>query len=367
MKKNRTQRIILLGLVTLIISFLIVATILMLHPTNVGVVIDRDADENLIYGNHNLQLLKALVISAIVLSSLVLVTYFVPALLQILPSKNEEVSKSRYEQILKSGERDLTKTVQTIFTIVGIVLSSLLIAFHSYILAVFPVAQDKRNNYSWALAFASIIILIGILIYSIYYLVNINKEQSSKTTFSIQILTEGSMMVGLSVILSVISDLIPGFKFPAGGSFSLSMLPLFIFALRRGMAPGALVGLAYSIVNFLIDGGSGALPHWATFFVDYLFPYTGLAFIAGIFSKKAKDGLFVYSLIGIFLGGFFRYIMHGISGVVFFAEYAPAGVNLYYYSFIIYNLPYMAVNTVVCMIFVYILHSRLITLDSRVV
>ena len=81
--------------------------------------------------------------------------------------------------------------------------------------------------------------------------------------------TEGAIMVALSMVLSVLSDLIPFLKLPNGGSFSLSMLPIFIFALRRGSIGGFVVGLAYSIINFLIDG---MVLHWGSIFFDYLIP-----------------------------------------------------------------------------------------------
>lgn len=367
MENKKLQNYILLALTTIVIAFLVVSTVLMINPSNTGIVIDRvkleDGTRQLVYGTHNLALLKGLVIGAVVISSLVVVSYFVPSLLKALKSNRNEV-KSRYEQLMNQNETNVNVTLQKVFLYVGIALSVLLIAFHSYILVIFPVDYDKYNSYSWALAMGSIILLLGIIMYSIYYLVNIDHPQSQRATFSIQTLTEGAIMVALAVILSVMSDLVPGLKLPNGGSYSLSMLPLFIYALRRGMGPGAIVGLVYSIVNFLVDG---MVIHWGSIFFDYLLPYTLLGFLAGIFKKEAEKGLFWWSIVAVLAGGFARYIMHSLSGLLFFAEWAPEGMTAFYYSFIFYNLPYMAANTAICIVFTLLLHKRLITKDSRVV
>jgi thiamine transporter len=181
---------------------------------------------------------------------------------------------------------------------------------------------------------------------------------------SIKVITEGAISVGLAVVLGIISDLIPGFKLPNGGSFSLSMLPLFIFSLRRGATSGALVGLTYGIINFLIDG---LILHWGSIFFDYLIPFSLLGLVSGLFSKKATNGLIHYSIIAVLLGGFIRYLLHSISGVIFFSDYTPEGMHAIYYSFIFYNLPYMLVSTIGSLVFVVILHKRLISLDTRIV
>ncbi len=181
---------------------------------------------------------------------------------------------------------------------------------------------------------------------------------------SIKVISEGAVSVGLAVVLGIISDLIPGLKMPNGGSFSLSMLPLFIFSLRRGAINGSLVGLTYGVINFLIDG---LIIHLGSIFFDYLFPFTLLGLVSGLFIKKATNGQIYCSVIAVLLGGFIRYLLHSISGVIFFSDYTPDGMHAVYYSFIFYNLPYMLVSTLGSLIFVVILHKRLISLDTRIV
>ncbi|MFA5720427.1 MAG: energy-coupled thiamine transporter ThiT, partial [Acholeplasmataceae bacterium] len=88
---------------------------------------------------------------------------------------------------------------------------------------------------------------------------------------------------------------------------------------------------------------------------------------AGIFMKKANDGIIGFSILAVLLGGFARYVFHSLSGVIFFAEWAPENMNVFYYSFVWYNLPYMAVSTAGSLLFVFLLHKRLITLETRIV
>ena len=183
-----------------------------------------------------------------------------------------------------------------------------------------------------------------------------------KNNQNVQILTEGAMMVALAVVLSVVSDLI-GLKMPQSGSVSLSTLPIVIFALRRGSLSGALVGLTYGIINLLIDG----FYHWGSIFFDYVIPFTLVGFLSGLFSKKAQDGLIWYTILAALVSGLARYLCHSFSGVIFFSDYAPEGMTAFYYSFIFYNAPYMAVNIVLNLIIIFAVHSRLITKDSRVV
>lgn len=247
---------------------------------------------------------------------------------------------------------------------INIVIITILIAYYIFILVRFPKDSDKHNNYAHSLGVANIIYLITLIIVSTLgvWKVFTNQEIDNKYTFNVKLLTEGSMMVALSVILSVLSDL-AGLKLPNGGSVSLSLLPIFIFAFRRGAVGGALVGFTYSIINLLIDG----FFHWGSIFFDYLIPYALVGLIAGLFMKKAQAGKIGYTMLAIFLGGAARWLCHSFSGILFFAEYIPADANAFVYTFITYNGVYMAINIILNMLIISVIHGRLITLNSRVV
>ena len=73
------------------------------------------------------------------------------------------------------------------------------------------------------------------------------------------------------------------------------------------------------------------------FVVDYLFAFTALG-ISGFFSHK-KHGLYL-GYIAACLGRFFFAFL---SGVLFFAAYAPEGMSPIWYSFS-YNISYISVE-----------------------
>ncbi len=165
----------------------------------------------------------------------------------------------------------------------------------------------------------------------------------------IQILTEGGIMVALATILSFI----PVIQLPWGGTVTLlSMLPIAIFSIRRGLKAGFAASFLYSLIQF----GQGALKGlfgWgltpgmlaACIFLDYIGAFTVLG-IAGIFRKKNLPGW----LGGITLALVLRFFFHFLSGVVIWQSVGElwqgfSTDNTYLYSFL-YNGFYMSLELV---------------------
>lgn len=333
---------------TLVVSVLLlivgVALMITVFPFFKGIAINRETLEDgtkiLIYGQYPLSLLKGIGIGVLSISILLIILNF---LKEILSDKHQ-------------------KTI-SLLSLLGM---GLILIYFVSMLILFPlnvddVNMDAYNYHAWSVSLAGSILSLSM--FSLWLFSFIAKTQQG-INLNIQLISEGSICVALAIVLSVLSDLIPGLKMPNGGSFSLSMLPLFIFALRRGIVPGALVGFTYGIANFLIDG---FIIHWGSIFFDYFIPFTLLGAIGGVFMKKATEGIIGYSVVAVLVGSFVRYVFHGLSGMIFFADYTPDGMSAFYYSFIFYNLPYMVVSTVGALLFVVLLHKRLITLDTRIV
>ncbi len=168
-------------------------------------------------------------------------------------------------------------------------------------------------------------------------------------------ITEIAILVAVAGVLEAISTFIPFLHMPQGGSASLGMLPIFLIAFKYGLKDGLIAGFIFGIINFALGG---FIIHWGSIFFDYIFAFTVIGF-AGIFKEKAftNNRAFVK---GILLGGFLRYIMHGISGVIFFASFAgPEGAFIY--SFVFYNLPYMAISITLCIAVGLIIKERLVS------
>lgn len=159
-----------------------------------------------------------------------------------------------------------------------------------------------------------------------------------------KILAEGAAMVALAAVLSFIRV----FKLPWGGSVTLlSMLPIVLFSIRRGIKSGFTVAFVYSLLQFaqgVMDGlfGWGLTPAMliACIFLDYIGAFTVLG-IAGLFRKKGLPGW----IGGITLAVVLRFLFHFLSGVVIWHSYGSlwngfSTENTYIYSFL-YNGCYM--------------------------
>ena len=161
---------------------------------------------------------------------------------------------------------------------------------------------------------------------------------------NIKIMAEGAAIVALSTVLSYIRV----FKLPWGGSITLlSMLPIVVFSIRRGVKAGLTAAFAFSLLQLLqgvLDGifGWGLTPGMLTacIFLDYIGAFTVLG-IAGIFRKKELSGW----IMGISLAIVLRFLFHFCSGVVIWHSVGTlwsgfATENTYLYSFL-YNGCYM--------------------------
>lgn len=159
-----------------------------------------------------------------------------------------------------------------------------------------------------------------------------------------KILVEGAVMVALATVLSFIRV----FKLPWGGSITLlSMLPIVLFSIRRGIKSGLTVSFVFALIQFaqgVMDGlfGWGLTPGMliACILLDYLGAFTVLG-IAGIFRKKGLPGW----IGGISLAIALRFVLHFLSGVVIWQSFGElwngfSTDNTFLYSFL-YNGCYM--------------------------
>jgi thiamine transporter len=153
-----------------------------------------------------------------------------------------------------------------------------------------------------------------------------------------RILVEAALCVALAAVLNLVRI----WHMPMGGSVSLEMLPIVVFALRRGLVPGMAVGVAYGVVDLFLEP---QVVHWAQFLLDYPVAYAMVG-VAGVFHQRGAAQARVSRvpwarpLAGVAVAGLLRTTVHWVSGFVFFAAYAPAGQPAWIYS-LAYNGTYM--------------------------
>ncbi|MFR2156687.1 MAG: energy-coupled thiamine transporter ThiT [Evtepia gabavorous] len=97
----------------------------------------------------------------------------------------------------------------------------------------------------------------------------------------LQMLCEGAILVALAQILSMLKL----WEMPWGGSITLGMLPIFLFAVRWGTRWGLVAGFAYGLLQVMFDGGFPQLESLG----DYLVAFTVLG-LAGLGRGKVSWG-----------------------------------------------------------------------------
>ena len=150
-------------------------------------------------------------------------------------------------------------------------------------------------------------------------------------------------MVALAQILSFLKL----WELPQGGSVTLSMIPIFLFAVRWGAKNGLLGAFVFGVLQLIFDGGFAIT--WQSMLGDYILAFGVLGF-SGFFSKK-KGGIF----IGTVVGSAARFLVHYVIGATIWAEYMPDsffGMTMrtpWFYS-LLYNGIYMLLNMVACLV-----------------
>ena len=174
--------------------------------------------------------------------------------------------------------------------------------------------------------------------------------KNSKLT--LRALTEGAVFVAAAQVLSMIKL----WEMPWGGSVTLAMVPILLYAVRWGLTPGLLAAFVFGVLQFTFDGGFAI--GWQSIVGDYLLAF-GVLGLAGLAHGK-KNGIFTGTLIG----GFARFLVHYVVGATVWAEYMPDkffGMTMHspwFYS-CLYNLAYMLPNVVICLVVFALLNKPL--------
>lgn len=149
---------------------------------------------------------------------------------------------------------------------------------------------------------------------------------------------------GLAIALGTVLSVFTVFKLGQGGSATLfSMLAIVSIGYFYGLGQGLLCGFAFGLIQLAIGP---YVVHPVQLLLDYPVAFAMLG-LSGLFANK-KFGL----PIGYAVGVFGRYLMHTISGVVFFAEYAGDSNVLWYSAS--YNFTYIGFEGIITLVLLFI-------------
>ena len=163
-------------------------------------------------------------------------------------------------------------------------------------------------------------------------------------------LCEAAILIALSLVLETITL----YKLPNGGSVTLSMVPIILFAVRSGCSWGAMAGFVFGGINYMMGGHA---IDWTTIICDYFIAFSMLGFGAGLF-RKTKHGCIWGSLTGIFL----QFLASYLVGVFVWGRWMPddfLGMTMtspWIYSFL-YNILWAAPDLLLALVIFVVLYQ----------
>jgi thiamine transporter len=156
-----------------------------------------------------------------------------------------------------------------------------------------------------------------------------------------QILAEIAIFTALATVLRVISI----YTMPQGGSITLaSMTPIIWLSLRRGPKAGIAAGILYSAIELMFFP---CVINPIQVFFDYPLAF-GVLGAAAFFPNRPILGSTI-AITG-------RFLVHFISGIVWWADISAPNVNPVVYSSI-YNGSYLLPELVISGIILFLLHK----------
>jgi thiamine transporter len=163
--------------------------------------------------------------------------------------------------------------------------------------------------------------------------------RAKKINFTTKLITR----IAIALALAVVLDFFKIYRMPQGGSVTLgSMVPIILISLWYGAEVGMLTGMLYGIISLILGP---FILHPLQVILDYPLAFLVLG-TAGFF----KNSKYMGTVLAVVL----RFVCSVLSGVIFFAEYAPPGQSPLMYS-VIYNGSYLGVELIICLVLIALL------------
>ncbi len=179
-----------------------------------------------------------------------------------------------------------------------------------------------------------VLIMLALLLAACYIT---KADQKGKTG------TRRLVFSAMAMALAFVTSFIKFLSLPMGGSITLfSMFFICLIGYWYGLRSGLMAAVAYGILQMVVDPYIISIPQMLC---DYIFAFGALG-LSGVFSR-AKHGLVKGYLLGI--AG--RFVFSFLSGLIFFGQFAPEGMNPAVYS-AVYNGSYIFTEGVLTIIIV---------------
>jgi thiamine transporter len=151
--------------------------------------------------------------------------------------------------------------------------------------------------------------------------------------------------IGVAIALAAVLGQVRLFVMPQGGSVSLELLPIIFIAVRRGVVPAAVTGLLYGLLQLGLPGAFVYHPAQAA--LDYPLAFMALC-VAGFVDVRGWRTLALAVLLALTA----RFGFHFLSGLIFFAAYAPQWESPWLYA-ATYNLLFLVPEGILTTVLLY--------------
>ncbi len=193
------------------------------------------------------------------------------------------------------------------------------------------VVEDGYTSYNITKGGYALVVVLAIVAFlAVSYFINAD----GKSKLSVKQLTVSALCLALAFVLSNIKL----FKAPMGGSVTVfSMFFVTYIGYLYGPRVSLAAAFAYGLLQMIVDPYIISVPQMLC---DYVLAFTALG-VAGFF-HNTKYGMYKGYIAGV-IG---RFIFAVLSGVIFFADYAPEGSTPLGYS-VAYNGSYLGLETAI--------------------
>jgi thiamine transporter len=168
-------------------------------------------------------------------------------------------------------------------------------------------------------------------------------------------LVEGAIIAVAALLLSFIPIQTPNAAF----DLSIGLIPLLVFALRRGAPAGMAAGFVWGLLCIVLGKAYVLSVPQVIFEYPFAFAFGGLGgLLSGklrrsISEKNIKKAVIIASLAAV-ISAFSRWFWHFWAGVLVWGDYAPEGMSPWLYSFTLNGLSAVA-NAVMLVVVVGVL------------
>lgn len=153
------------------------------------------------------------------------------------------------------------------------------------------------------------------------------------------VLVEGAIIVAFAQALNYIPHTVG----VSAIELQFGLIPMGVYALRRGAYAGFSAGLVWGLIDMFLRGiPGGSVLNALQGILEYPIAFTlvGLAGLCSVaFQRARRNGAtakaYWLMFFGVTLAGLGKYFCHFVAGVIYWGSYAPKGQSPVLYSLII--------------------------------